>query len=426
MTDAIGALDVDSYSSVRPDLRMVPDPSPLDSVSMEVKRRHFVDVARRALPLWGYPADAVLDLLNITENATYKVSAHGLDTIIMRVHRLEYASKDSIECELAWIRALRASTDLHLATPLRSRSGQWVETISTAAMGEQRNVVCFSFEEGHSPRDSQDDTEQVGAIASAARRIPDALSLGGFRAAASLYDRLGRLPWHRQSLSTSDVTMYEALGRIAATLHLQAQSWRPPHPGARIEWNWDATFSSGWNNFYGRHYWDDGLLPRRDTALVDSCARLMKTRLEAYGQGSDRYGMVHSDLRMANLLKDGEGITVLDFDDCGPGWFMYDLAGIVGFMEHRPDLSEILRHVVHGYRSRRPLGDEDVREIPTFVMMRRIGLLQAMAYHVGDIDEGEGESVELTPEILQFYARGTALLARRYVTRFSRIPLAVQ
>ncbi|MDN6555025.1 MAG: hypothetical protein L0K74_00675 [Acidipropionibacterium acidipropionici] len=36
---------------------------------------------------------------------------------------------------------------------------------------------------------------------------------------------------------------------------------------------------------------------------------------------------------------------------------------------------------------------------------------------------GEGESAEVTPEIAAFYAKGTAILARRYVKRFARTPL---
>lgn len=66
---------------------------------------------------------------------------------------------------------------------------------------------------------------------------------------------------------------------------------------------------------------------------------------------------------------------------------MYDIAGIVGFMEHR------------------------------------IGLLQAMMYHVDNTVAGSGESAELSPEIMAFYAKGTVLLAKHYIAKFKDIPL---
>ena len=44
--------------------------------------------------------------------------------------------------------------------------------------------------------------------------------------------------------------------------------------------------------------------------------------------------MIHGDLRLANLLVDGETTKVIDFDDCGFGWLMYDCATTVSFFEH--------------------------------------------------------------------------------------------
>ena len=41
-------------------------------------------------------------------------------------------------------------------------------------------------------------------------------------------------------------------------------------------------------------------------------------------------------MRLANLLVDGRDVSVIDFDDCGFGWFMYDLGSSVSFIEHDP------------------------------------------------------------------------------------------
>ena len=56
----------------------------------------------------------------------------------------------------------------------------------------------------------------------------------------------------------------------------------------------------------------------------------------AYGQGRERFGLVHADIRLANLLVDGDHVRVIDFDDCGLSWFMYDFATTVSFIEDHP------------------------------------------------------------------------------------------
>ncbi len=390
-------------------------------------KEQFGNVAKRALPLWGYPEDSKLTLLNITENATYKVEHHGFEPIVMRVHRLIYAEKDSIRTEIAWLLHLRKNTKLNLAKPLPALDGTYVQTIAAPAHKEARHVVCFSFVRGKAPRDSHDDTGAISGVAVILDKMPKKVTVPIFRFAASAYDRVNRLfPPSSKSLSPEDIAMYRKLGEIAAVLHNTSREWTLPDFYSRIEWDWNATFSDGWNNFYGAHYRElTDMLSPADIAAIDACAALMKKRILAYGKSPDRYGLIHSDLRMPNLLQDGSQISVLDFDDCGKGWYMYDIAGAVGFMEHRPDLPKILSIIVEGYRTRAELSEEDEREIPTFVMMRRIGLLQAISYHLNNTAAGSNEAAELTPEILAFYAKGTAVLAKRYTKAFRDIPLAV-
>lgn len=403
-----------------------PEASTAPALSFDELKDHYLRVAQQALALWGYPPDSGLKLLNITENATYKVEHVGYDTIVMRVHRLIYAEQSSIETELAWLLALLQQTDLSLCKPLPARDSRYVQTITDQELGEHRHVVCFSYARGKTPRDSHDDTEAIGRIVTAARLLPKRVSIPLFGMAAVVYDWFGsHAGGHRNSqLSADDIGTYRQLGAIAATLHDQACGWQPPAGYQRIEWNWDATFGPGWNNFYGAHYEDlTELLTHADRRAIDTCVALMRRRVEAFGQSSDRYGMIHSDLRMANLLKEGETITVLDFDDCGRGWYLYDLAGIVGFMEHRPDLPEILDLIVEGYRTRRELTAADRQELMTFVMMRRIGLLQALIYHIQGTATSDNEATDLTPEILAFYARGTARLARHYLAAYRNLPV---
>ena len=109
------------------------------SLPFEEQKAHFFDVAKRALPLWGYPDDSEFKLLNITENATYLVTHEGYDKLIMRVHRMDYAEKDSIRTELAFINYLRENTDLNLVLKVLNDNN----TIPVIVLDSHGNVTDF-------------------------------------------------------------------------------------------------------------------------------------------------------------------------------------------------------------------------------------------------------------------------------------------
>ena len=63
----------------------------------------------KSLKLWDLPKDVTAELINVSENFTYLIeNSYGFKAIL-RVHRENYHSRRSIECELAWIDALSKS-----------------------------------------------------------------------------------------------------------------------------------------------------------------------------------------------------------------------------------------------------------------------------------------------------------------------------
>jgi Ser/Thr protein kinase RdoA (MazF antagonist) len=55
---------------------------------------------------------------------------------------------------------------------------------------------------------------------------------------------------------------------------------------------------------------------------------------------------------------------VIDFDDCGFSWFMYDRACVLTFNEGRADVEDLIARWADGYRSIEPLAPPDEEEIP--------------------------------------------------------------
>ena len=392
-----------------------------DSLTLDGKIAHFTSVARRALPLFGFPEDATLKLLNFTENATFLVT-FGISKVIMRVHRLYYTSVNSIRTELSFIRYLSKHTDLTLASPIPALDGSDVVTIATPALEEYRQVVCFSFVEGKAPCPDCDSNGGVGDLVAKVQKLPDAITYPAFKEAARLYDKFGKIG--AEPLSEHDVQFFTRMGRIAATIHAVSKEWKAPDYYERIEWDIDGTFGRYWNNFYGATYRNRKWLKDDEIAVLDRAVDLLKERLYRYRRTKDNYGMIHSDLRAANLLVNGDQVAVLDFDDCGRGWYMYEIAGIVALLEYTPQLPEMLLAIVRGYEEILPLTQKDKDEIMSFVLMRRIGMLQSLESRIGSVAAGEGESTELTPQILEFYAAGTVVQARQYLETYAVKPAA--
>ncbi len=155
--------------------------------------------------------------------------------------------------------------------------------------------------------------------------------------------------------------------------------------------------------------WRDApALDAEATANLDAAERLVRARLSAYGRQDDKYGLIHADMRLANLLIDGGRTRLIDFDDCGFGWFMYDFAAGISFMEDHPQVPALREAWLEGYQDVRPLSEADRDEIDSFIMLRRLALLAWIGSH-SDTDLARSQAPH--------FAAVSARLARDYLDR---------
>ncbi len=310
--------------------------------------------ARAVLPAFGRDPDSPLRLLSLSENATYLVDDD--DPIVLRVHRPGYHSLPAIRSELRWMAALRAETTV--VTPELIHAADGTDVLPAEVGGNTLHVDAVTFVPGCT-----------------AEEQPDAVG-------------------------------FDELGRMTAVMHEHVQRWRAPEFFTRFSWDVEATLGAGarWGNW--RHA--PGL-SERDTVLVERAATEVARRLAGFGCGPDRFGLIHADLRMANLMVDGKGgpITVIDFDDCGWSWYLADLGAVVSFIEDTPEAERMIADWLRGYRERRDLPAEHLDMIPTFVMLRRLMLTAWVASH-SDADH----AIAFTDG----FASGTTQLAQRYLS----------
>lgn len=321
-------------------------------------------IARRALSEYGLGPDADLTLLNVSENATYAVDdpASSVRTIL-RIHRHGYHDGPEIESELSWLEALREEEGVRTPRVLPAPDGRRLLAMPENGSRDPRYVVHFEWLPGTEPTPTDE-------------RLPQS---------------------------------FELLGAITARMHRHVQSWHRPGGFRRFAWDYNGAF--GAEARWGR--WQDGVaVGPAEREVLGRLDTVLGKRLARFGCGPNRYGLVHADLRLANLLVDGEqpgDVAVIDFDDCGWSWFLYDFGAAVSFFEHDPRIPELTDAWVRGYRSVRSLRPEDEAEIPTFVLMRRLLLMAWIGSHSGtDLAQSMGAE----------YTAGSCELAEGYLSRF--------
>jgi Ser/Thr protein kinase RdoA (MazF antagonist) len=315
--------------------------------------------ALAALAQYDLPEPEGLELLTFSENAVFRADLPGQGPVVVRLHSLGYHTSAEIESELLWIDALRRDGAVVTAGILRARDGRQVVTAGHSSLPD-RHAVVFEHLEGKEPG-------------------PDSL-----------------------------VDDFVLLGHTTALLHRHAVSWQLPTSFQRF--SWDEAGTLGTSGHWGD--WHHGPnLDEPTTQLLARAAALVRDRLRSYGKQPARYGLIHADLRLANLLVDGTTVKVIDFDDCGFSWFLYDLASALTFMEDDPRVPELVSSWLEGYRRARALDVADEEEIPTFLMLRRLVIFAWL---------GSRPGTELVASLGAEYARITAELAEAYLSRTSR------
>jgi Ser/Thr protein kinase RdoA (MazF antagonist) len=205
-----------------------------------------------------------------------------------------------------------------------------------------------------------------------------------------------------------DAVGFDELGRITAVMHQHSRTWTPPAEFTRFSWDLETIL--GPEARWGDWRLAPGLTGT-DRDAIQRASDHITTRLTEYGCGPDRFGLVHADLRLANLMVDpaepGGAITVIDFDDCGWSWYLADLGAAVSFIEDTPTGERIIADWLRGYREIQALPEDDLMLIPSFVMMRRIMLTAWIGSH-HDADSALGVGADFAPN--------TARLAERYLS----------
>jgi len=275
-------------------------------------------VALAALAEYPLP-EGRLTFVDHGENTTFRHdSAAG--RYLVRVHRPQRHGQGvdtaaAIGSEIAWMRSIRADTELEVPAALPTLDGS--VTVQANAAGETRVCSVLRWMNGRIHEDSP---------------------------------RLVHL---------------RRLGAAMAVLHNQADAWNPPGDFVRIRWDHETFFGNVmvYGGIPAADCWT--LLPAPVRTRFDVVAE----RMAGIMASADDVGLIHADLHLGNAVFEGSRVKLIDFDDCGTGPRLYDLAVALWELRLRPDYPAYLDALRAGYAAGRTI---DLARLDDYIALRHV------------------------------------------------------
>lgn len=270
-------------------------------------------VVEGALDLWGM-GGADYRLIAARENQVFRVDYKGA-SYAMRFHRPDYRTDAELWSELQWMEAV-AKGGLSVPVPVQASGGELLKVVG----GVQVDMLNW---------------------------LPGAPA-GSTRDGLQVADRTG---------------FFRRLGREMARLHTVTDGWTPPPGFTRCAW--DRAGLLGPSPLWDR-FWENPTLSAADQDLLLTARRMADEELQKQENTLD-YGLIHADLIRENVMTDGEALYLIDFDDSGFGFRLFDLATTLVRNMQEPDYPALRAALLAGYSAERAL---DLSALDLFILLR--------------------------------------------------------
>jgi len=265
--------------------------------------------------------EAEATLIAARENRVYRVAtADG--PAALRLHRVGYRSTAEINSELLWMDML-AKNGITVPAPIPASDGSYLRTCNGVM------VSLLSWVDG----------------------IP------------------------LSKIVISKKICFE-LGKILARMHSLADSWQAPPGFTRPDWD-----LLGEEPSWGR-FWENPLLKPEQASNFLKFRDQARVAVDAL-EPSD-FGLIHADLVPDNVLSDGEELQLIDFDDGGFGYRLFDLATIT-HRSRRDDASGALAQAtIDGYSSENKIDDN------ALMLFEALRACTYVGWNISRMDEPNG------------------------------------
>jgi Ser/Thr protein kinase RdoA (MazF antagonist) len=258
----------------------------------------------------------VLHLILARENAVFEVALPDGAAAALRLHRQGYQGAEAISSELWWCNAL-ATLGLPVPRPIPQPRGQ---LLATLASGRYASLVSW-----------------MGGVAMG--RAGDAFA-DPVAVQMDRHFRLGQL--------------LRRVHEASAGLIL---------PGNFVRPRWDTEGLVGETPFWGR-FWDHPAAQPDQTSVLAAARDTLRAELPRYAAAGGKSGLIHADVLRENVLISDAGLSLIDFDDSGFGFWLYDLGTVLSQNQYEPAREDLRDALMAGY------GTDAVEMVELFTMAR--------------------------------------------------------
>ena len=288
-----------------------------------------LEKAKEYARAFGFEPTSVLPVA-MRENLTFSATKDG-SKFALRLHRPGYSSKAEILSELQWMDYL-ANNGFSVPAPLVSLKGNLLEDFD-------------------------------GQIVSALAWMPG----------NTMKDTLADPDCNREAA-------FNTLGQTLARLHNISDKWSPPKGYARKRWDRDGLLGASpvWDRF-----WENPHLSQSDRSMLADLRQLTSANLSEIETTLD-FGLIHADAVAENVLYANGIPTLIDFDDSGYGFRLFDLATPLNREIRSPDYADIKAAMFEGYRLHRSL------DTTHFALIALLRALTYLGWIIPRIDEEGG------------------------------------
>lgn len=270
---------------------------------------------QQALAAWGLQGSPAV-LIAARENQVYRVDTPD-GPLVLRLHRPGYRSQAELASELDWMADLTRA-GVRVPQPIPTPQGERCIAIN----GQLADMLTFL----------------PGKPLMAAGQWNEAVS--------------------------ADHCAHQ-LGKTLARLHDLSDHWQRP-PGFTRP-HWDVAGLIGPAPLWGR-FWENPVLAPAQVRLFRAARDRAGSDLASFGPGLD-YGLIHADAVPENVLVAGDDVFLIDFDDGGFGFRLFDLATTANRLDRHDPTGRASAQFLAGYGETRPF---DLTPLPLFRALRAL------------------------------------------------------
>jgi Ser/Thr protein kinase RdoA (MazF antagonist) len=265
-----------------------------------------------------------IDFIRHGENATFCVTANNKRKYLLRIHRSDYHTPQAIQEELAWLDFLAKDGTVPIPKPVPAKNGRLLQEVTSQEL--TRNCCLFEWIEGR-------------------------------------FIRKGVQPNH-----------LFMVGQVIAELQSRVPRSKINHRNY-----WNAEGLVGNQPKFGSIDNIKGIRTSQQKP-IRAARKLIFKRLRNYERKFPRrMGLIHADLHFGNILLSGNRLVPIDFDDCGCGFHVYDLAvslySVQSMLGPKNKMPEFRRALIEGYKTSRPFDRHDEMILEDLLTARRLLML---------------------------------------------------